>query len=90
MTTHLWLLHHDNAPAQNALSIRQCLAEKNIAVLEQPPFSPDLAPCDFFPLRQVQAVIKGSRFEDVSDIKKAKTTELCRIPEESFQKCMQE
>ena len=28
-----WLLHHDNAPTHNALSIRQLLAEKNIAVL---------------------------------------------------------
>ena len=27
-----WLLHHDNAPAHNTLSIRQFLAEKNIAV----------------------------------------------------------
>ena len=43
-----WLLHHDNAPVHNALSIRQFLGEKNIAVLEQPPYSPDLAPCDFF------------------------------------------
>ena len=43
-----WLLHHDNAPAHNALSIRQFLAEKNIAILEQPPYSPDLAPCDSF------------------------------------------
>ena len=45
--TKSWLLHHDNAPAHNALSI-QFLAENNIAVLEQPPYSPDLAPCDFF------------------------------------------
>ena len=43
-----WLLQHDSAPAHNALSIRQFLAEKKIAVLEQPPYSPDLAPCDFF------------------------------------------
>ena len=42
-----WLLHHDNAPAHNALSIRQFLAEKNITVLEKPPCSHDLAPCDF-------------------------------------------
>ena len=46
--TKSWLLHHDNAPAHNALSIRQFLAENNIAVLEQPSYSPDLAPCDFF------------------------------------------
>ena len=43
-----WLLHYDNTPAHNALSIWQFLAEKNIAVLEQPPYSHDLAPCDFF------------------------------------------
>ena len=34
-----WLLHHANAPAHKALSIRQFLAEKNIAVLEQAPFN---------------------------------------------------
>ena len=49
-----WLLHHDNAPAHNALSIRQFLAEKNIAVLEQPLYSPDLALCDFFSFPQAQ------------------------------------
>ena len=38
-----WVLHHDNAPAHNALSVRQFLGEKNIPVLEQPPYSPDLA-----------------------------------------------
>ena len=30
------LLHHDNAPAHTALSIRKFLADKNITVLEQP------------------------------------------------------
>ncbi|XP_027233874.2 uncharacterized protein [Penaeus vannamei] len=84
-----WLLHHDNAPAHSALSIRQFLAEKSIAVLEQPPYSPDLAPCDFFLFPKLKGVIKGTRFEDVDDIKKAVTTELRRIPEESFQECMQ-
>ena len=32
-----WILHQDNAPAQNALSVKQCLANKNITVLEHPP-----------------------------------------------------
>ena len=51
------LLHHDNAPAHNALSIRQFVAENNIAVLEQPPYSPDLAPCDFFLFPKLKRVI---------------------------------
>ena len=83
-----WLLHHDNAPAHNALSIRQFLAEKNISVLEQPRYSPDLALCDSFLFPKLKGVIKGTRFEDVDDIKMAVTTDLRRIPEESFQECM--
>ena len=42
-----WVLHRDNAPAHTALSIRELLAKKNIPVLPHPPYSPDLAPCDF-------------------------------------------
>ena len=43
-----WILHHDNAPAQKALSVRECLAAKQITVLEHPAYSPDLAPSDLF------------------------------------------
>jgi len=39
-----WVLHHGNAPAHTALSIREFLAKKNIPVLPHPPYSPDLAP----------------------------------------------
>ena len=46
--TRSWLLHHDYAPAHNALGIWELLAKNNIAVQEQPLYSPDLAPCDFF------------------------------------------
>ena len=68
-----WLLHHDNAPAHNALNIRQFLAEKNMAVLEQPPYSPDLAPCDFFLFpTKLKGIIKGTRFEGMEVIKRAK------------------
>jgi len=43
-----WILHHDNASAQTALSVREFLATKQITVLEHPAYSPDLAPSDFF------------------------------------------
>jgi transposase len=38
----------DNAPAHTALSIRKFLVKKNISTLPHPPYSPDLAPCDFY------------------------------------------
>jgi len=43
-----WILHHDNASAHTALSVREFLATKQITVLEHPAYSLDLAPSDFF------------------------------------------
>ena len=87
--TKSWLLHRDNAPAHNALRIRQFLAENNIAVLEQPPYSPDLAPCDFFLFPKLKGVIKGTSFQDSKAITTAVTKELRAIPMKSFQKCIE-
>lgn len=53
------------APAHTASSIRRFLTEKNIAVLEQPPYSPDLTSCDFVFFPKLTGVIKGIRLEDV-------------------------
>lgn len=64
-------------PAHLALSVKQFLAEKQIAVLEHLPYSPDLAPCDFFLFPKVKSALKGTRFTSLPDVKK-KTTELLR------------
>ena len=84
-----WLLHHDNAPAHNALGIREFLPKNNIAVLEQPPYSSDLVPCDFFLFPKLKEVIKGTHFQDSEAINTDMTRELQAIPEESFQECME-
>ena len=84
-----WVLHHDNTPARSALSIRQFLAERNVPTLEQPPYLPDLAPCDFFLFPKLKGVIKGTRFPDVEAIQRAVTMEPRRIPEEAFRGCIE-
>ena len=87
--TRSWLLHHDNTPAHNALGIREFLAKNNNAVLEQPPYSPDLTPCDFFLFPKLKEVIKGTRFQDSDAIKTAVTRELQAIPGKPFQECVE-
>ena len=82
--TRSWLLHHDNAPAHNAFGVWEFLAKNNIAVLEQPPYSPGLAPCDFFLFPKFKKVIRGTRFQDSEAIKTTVTRELRTILEESF------
>ena len=47
-TADNWMLHHDNAPCYTAISVIEFLAKKGIPVVPQPPYSPDLSPCDFF------------------------------------------
>ena len=60
-----WILHQDNAPAHNALSVKQFLANKNTTVLEHPPYSPDLAPCNFYLFPKIKSVLKGIHFVSV-------------------------
>jgi len=51
------ILHHDNAHAHAAFSVAQFLTSKGIKVMQQPPCSPDLAPCDFFLFQQANSAM---------------------------------
>ena len=42
------IIHHDNAPAHMSFKVSQVLAKNNMTVIPHPPYSPNLAPCDFF------------------------------------------
>ena len=44
-----WLLHHDNAHTHTALSVQQLLTKNGMTTASNTPYSPDLAPYDFFP-----------------------------------------
>jgi len=69
-----WILHHDNAPAYSALIVREFLARNSITVLEHPPYSPDLAPCDFFFFPKCKLVLRGRNLGDVTTIKSEMTS----------------
>jgi histone-lysine N-methyltransferase SETMAR len=85
-----WILHQDNAPAHNALSVKQFLADKRIPVLEHPPYSPDLAPCDFYLFPKVKSALKGTHFQSVEEVK-AKTAELLnRVTADDLQHCFEQ
>jgi histone-lysine N-methyltransferase SETMAR len=53
-----WILHQNNVPSHNALSVKQFLASKNVTVLTHLPYSPDLYPCDFLPFPKIKSVLK--------------------------------
>jgi len=82
-----WVLHHDNAPAQTAVQIREFLAKKNIPVLPHPPYSPDLAPCNFYLLSKLKSKLKGHHFRTMENIQKILTYELHTLTENDFRYC---
>ena len=84
-----WILHHDNAPAHIALSVREFLATKQITVLEHPAYSPDLAPIDFFLFPKVKEILKGRHFDDTDDIRSNTMAAPKTIPQNQFQNCFE-
>ena len=68
-----WIRHHDNAAAHTSHLVQQFLGKHGTAQLQQPPYSPDLAPCDFFLFPRLKKVVKGHRFEATEDIKQNST-----------------
>jgi len=63
-----WMLHHDNAPAHTSLLIRSYLAKHQTSVVPHPPYSPDLAPADFFLFHKLKTSVKGRRFQTIEEI----------------------
>jgi len=84
-----WILHHDNAPAHMALSVREFLAMKQITVLEHPAYSPDLAPSDFFLFPKTKEILKGRHFDDIDDIRNNTVAAEMTIPQNQFQNCFE-
>ncbi|KAJ4428957.1 hypothetical protein ANN_25953 [Periplaneta americana] len=89
-TANNWHLHHDNAPAHSSQLIHTFLAKHGITTVRQPPYSPDLAPCDFWLFPKLKTPLKGSRFESREEIMRNVTTELNTIPKEDFQRCFRQ
>jgi hypothetical protein len=85
-----WILHHDNAPAQKALSVKQFLAQKSITEMKHPSYYPDLAANDFWLFPEIKPALKGRRFQDIEDIQENVMAALKAIPQQEFQKCFQQ
>ena len=85
-----WILHHDNAPAHNALSVKRYLLKNNIPVMEHPPYTLDLAPCDFFLFPKIKSALKGARFESMDEVKAKATQLLNSLTQDDPQHCFQQ
>ena len=65
------MLLHDNAPVHKARVAQAALRECGFEELNHPPYSPDLAPSDYFLFRHLKAALRGRRFADDEDVQLA-------------------
>jgi len=85
-----WMLHHDNAPCHTAISVMEFLAKKGVPVVPQPPYSPELGPCDFYLFPKLRFHFKGRHFFTVENIEKAVTDQLNAIRVSDHQRCYED
>ena len=84
-----WLLHHDNAPSHTSLVVRDHFAKNSTHIIPQPPYSPDLAPSDFWLFSKLKRPLRGHRFETIEEIKEKTTSELRAIPTDDYAACFE-
>lgn len=63
------LLLHDNAPAHASRIGIAALAECGFEPIRHPPYSPDLAPSDYFLFPNLKKILRGKRFPSLEDLK---------------------
>lgn len=79
------ILHQDNAPAHKSSVGMAAVKDLGFEVIEHPPYSPDLAPCDFFLFPALKNDLRGMHFEDFKELKMAVQSTLRRIAKDGFQ-----
>jgi transposase len=79
--------HHGNAPAHTAISVREFLGKNCMTPLPHPPYSPDLAPCDFFLLPRMKRAMKRKRFGDIPKVKRESKAALQGIGKDEYKRC---
>jgi hypothetical protein len=60
-----------------------------MAVITHPPYSPDLAPCDFFLFPKMKLKLKERQFDTIEEIQADSQTVLDTVTEKEFQEVFQ-
>ena len=83
------LFHHDNAPSHSSLIVTEFLAKHETKSISQPPYLPDLTPCDFFLFPKLKYPLRGTRHKSIEAIKRNSLKELKTIPGNAYTKSIE-
>ena len=61
-------LLHDNASSHKCAVVKSFLASEKVEVLNHPPYSPDLSPCDVFLFPRLNKMLSGNKYTSRSSL----------------------
>ena len=79
-----WHFHQDNAPVHNSILVTDYLTKMGIKTVPRPPYSPDLAPCDFCLFPKLKEKLRGCHYETIEETKEAVTKVSDTLTQEDF------
>ena len=80
--------HQLNAPPQKTKKVNEFFMKKRISLINHPPHSPDLSPCDYFLFPKLKTKMKGAFYDDIPAIQVTVTEVLKNIPINDIKKSM--
>ena len=84
LTTGFYL-HHDNAPCHSSQVVKDTVEKLNVALLPHPPYSPDLAICDFWLFPNLKNNLRGAKFESREELRYAVDRQLREMSRDGLQ-----
>ncbi len=84
----VWYLHLDNTPAHGSRNTRLHLLMTGQRVMDHPPLSPDLSPCDFWLFGHLKAPLRGRQFPSLDALQAAVVHQIGQIPAEQYRETM--
>ena len=68
-----WHFYQDIAPVHNSILVTDYLTKMGIKTVPHPPYSPDLAPSDFWLFPKLKEKLRGCCYETIDEMKEAVT-----------------
>ena len=84
-----WHFQQDNAPVHNSILVTDYLTKMGIKTVPHPPYSPNLAPCDFWLFPKLKEKLRGCRYETIKEMKEAVTKVIDTLTQDDFQGAFQ-
>ena len=71
MLSHGVCLLQDNAPVHKVAVAKAAVKECDFKEIEHPPYSPDLAPSDYYLFSKLKKDLRGKKFDNDEEVKTA-------------------